>query len=94
MSAGQQVLLDAADLIEEKGWIQGANWRPGLGYCVFGAINKVTQNDLAFSDAVGRVLTEIGRLNQPWTGGIARWNDEPGRTKDEVLAALRKAAES
>ena len=88
MSEGQQTLLDAADLIEKKGWIQGANWRPGRGFCVFGAIDRVAKNDgPAFNDAVKRVYSLIEGH------GIAKWNDEPGRTKEEVLAMLRRAAE-
>ena len=40
----------------------------------------------------GDLLGE-GHLRRVVGGGVAPWNDAPGRTQAEVVAALRKAAD-
>jgi hypothetical protein len=86
----------AADLLEseEWGWCQGVA-RNGDSLCMLGALAVATGNALrehqeSFEGDLGpryeaayKVLPE----------GKAAWNDEPGRTKAEVISALRSAAE-
>lgn len=58
-------------------------------FCTIGAINHVRGADLGSSvwGVTRRPLWDvIGERN------IADWNDEPGRTQAEVVAALRDAA--
>ena len=89
-------LNKAADIIEEKGWIQG-DFETEDGVCVNRAITLVTWSDrgrpmdIELSDQVRRALREY-LSSAPLS--LYKWNDKPGRTKEEVLAALRGAAEA
>ena len=95
----RDVLHRAADLLEsgEWGWCQGFV-RNGDNLCALGAI----------AVAAGDVLTprlerfSLKHSDLSWSArelfvvhneGGACWNDAPGRTREEVIAALRKAAE-
>jgi hypothetical protein len=82
----RKILLDAADVIEKDGWIQG-RMRDKNGYCIHGAINEVSKNRL-YQRALAKL--ELWRMisGQP----IGRWNDADGRTKGQVLFVLRAAA--
>ena len=92
-----EILIAAREKIE-RGWAQGEyarakNGNP-IGYnaekavcwCSIGAIIAVDDDDptdravYTLSDIVGRDITE--------------WNDAPGRTQAEVLAAFDKAIEA
>ena len=96
------VLLEAADYIEWHGWCQDRVESPGGAVCALGAIchatnDLVAQRLLAFSppNILARLKKVIGvaRLDESWHD-IQNWNDAPGRTKEEVVAALRGAARS
>ena len=85
-----ECLRRAAEIIEERGWWQGIN---GIGpkgqVCVLRAINvSAGDRPKTFVKSIIRLETWLNRL------GIAKWNDHPDRTKDEVLKALREAAET
>lgn len=92
----RRVLLDAARVLERGGWCQGRVKDYAGQHCALGAIREV-----AFCDFLGkaaeRVLARSLRL-RPGFGSatpdvmVAEWNDDPGRTADEVVTALRKAA--
>lgn len=83
-----KTLLKAADYIEKHGWCQG-KWRNDAGeVCAYGAISSVERCGLVRSGAawrLGRFLNVVS---------VAGWNDQPDRTKEEVIAALRAAAEA
>ncbi len=77
----RKAYLEAANLIEEKGWCQGALRTQGGAHCVLGALIEASPSfDLKPLQAL------IG-------DSVAIWNDKPERTKEEIIAALRKAAE-
>ena len=82
----QEVLLKAAEYIEEHGWCQHAFGEPDGRVCLEGAINRTAYNGSERDAAVRRM---IGHLNGQTP---AFWNDMRGRTKEEVIAALREAA--
>jgi hypothetical protein len=88
----RQVLLDAADSIERLGWIQHALGTGSGPRCVLGAIHFAGAERgsgwlwTGTIDAVTKMHAALGRNNLPV------WNDAPGRTKDEVLALLRRVA--
>jgi hypothetical protein len=84
--AWRKVLSDAADLIEEKGWTQGT-FHDEDGYCIQGAINKVTKDHKYGRRQAKKQLCKM--LCIEW---IPDWNDAPGRTKAHVLAAMRVTA--
>ena len=85
------VLLRAAARLERDGWCQG-KMRDGDAHCVLSAlyeesrIEQVSHADVDFYfDAARRLDTVVGK-------DVVIWNDEAGRTKQEVLYALRLAA--
>jgi len=85
------VLERAADLLEEFGWCQGKAGSKEEGeFCMFGAL--ITAQDDVKGPHRGvykatRCLDDLGG------GNFIDWNDAPGRTKAEVVAALRAAAQ-
>lgn len=89
----QLVLLKAADIIEERGWIQGGAMAQNGAVCAAGAIYDacgVTGNPAAlplYREIYARVAQEL----QPYAN-IPEWNDTTGRTQQEVTSTLRKLA--
>ena len=82
----QQLLRDAADLIEQKGWCQRA-YSDGNGYCAIGALLHIDHNDISRSYLSATHSLEAN------IGSIATWNDQQERTKQEVIAKLREVAQ-
>ena len=84
------VCSKAADVLREQGWGQRAFRPPGGGYCVLGALNVAA--GLVYDDPGG--LYELPFLAEMPDAHLllARWNDETGRTQDEVLEALEHFA--
>jgi hypothetical protein len=100
-------LLEAANVIEAQGWTQGYYWdieqaNSGIPVhlcrvCAMGALNIAihgSPDDLAkgtgervANECFAAVRKEIGRAM------IAAWNDDDERTAEEVISALRRAAE-
>lgn len=94
------LLLHAANILDEFDWCQGEPGSRGEGaMCAVGAIWEAAA-DLGIS-------TWDDRAHEAWTMDVegydhneadtvplARWNDEPGRTKAEVVAKLRAAADA
>jgi hypothetical protein len=82
----EKLLNDAADYLETYGWIQGAAGSNGGPACVIGALAFCGPDEFqCFGDATERLRSYLGCY-------IAAWNDTPGRTKEEVVRALRLAA--
>jgi hypothetical protein len=86
-----EVLRRAADLIEQKGWVQGVYERRGEGFCALGAI-RAQIHDVPFAtrrDALTALEASLPPRFQGWT---PRWNDHPGRRAPSVIKHLRKVA--
>lgn len=89
------VLLDAAKLVE-RGWCQVLPWSTKDGrkrYCIWAAVLESYWSSGALwdRDSMAKLLyDEIGLSSGE---SIGSWNDAPGRTQAEVVAALRGAAE-
>ena len=93
-----EVLAAGRERLERKGWIQG-RWFSNEGYCMAGAISA--------SDILTRRAAASGllvKIDEMWPEGnyrfghadatkfkLARFNDDPSRTKEEVLAVFDKA---
>lgn len=89
----REVLLAAAALIERDGWTQGGDGRDGCRRCMQVALGDVCDVERSKSG----VRLYISARDRLWahlgiTSG-AQWNDAPERTADDVIAALRAAAE-
>lgn len=85
------VLNRAADLLEEFGWCQGTLGSKAHGeFCILGAAYQAAR-DLGVTRGYG-VYCE----GAYWVGldeeTAFRWNDDPRRTKPEVVARLRELA--
>lgn len=84
------VLNGAADLIERDGWVQGM-YRYEHSLCIVGAIDTAAGcfGTNMTVDAMRARSTVADFIEANPTA----WNDKPGRTKAEVVVALRAAAE-
>jgi hypothetical protein len=88
-------LRAAADVLRRDGWTQGKFHDAETGcHCAAGALEVATAADIS-----GRWLDSVRALSAqlritPGPISVYRWNDDPGRTADEVLAALEAAAEA
>lgn len=99
----KKTLLCAVDLLEQKGWTQGAFAQDVEGcivspmdpravcFCTLGAISKCGDDNYR---AAAVTVSKWLRQNYAGVNGIVDWNDARGRTKEEVVAALRAAAAS
>jgi hypothetical protein len=84
LNADQRMLLDAADLIEERGWCQGSYSDQDGRVCAIGAIVRAG-NHQHYRRAEAMMMMVVGM-------SVVGWNDIKGRTKEEVITALRRAA--
>ena len=94
-------LRAAADVLERDGWTQNTNLNEETGCrCAMGALAYVASNGETSHDGVLRdtprdirLRAATGPLVDLINNGITMWNDTPGRTAAEVVAALRAAAD-
>jgi hypothetical protein len=92
------VLRHAARYLEEFGWVQDDVLDEHGRACAVGALYEVSDHDEYVLDAACRRLAPVvGIGSGTWVMqrvSIGRWNDTPGRTAAEVIAALRAAADA
>lgn len=81
----RKILVDAAFYIEEHGWCQAAAISARGEVCIAQAMQMVSRS---FEDRCAAHET----LNRFIGQYVVMWNDAPGRTKKEVVMALREAA--
>ena len=72
-----------------------------VAWCVLGALHKASYNklnqfldtDIAYDLAANVFIDSLGDVmpSNPQRRNLADWNDEPGRTKQEVLTAFEQA---
>lgn len=94
-------LLDkAADVIIERGWHQGDYQKPGgEAVCAMGALFAAAARsprtaglNTADPRSAAAVAATCLKRHLGIESSLPAWNDSPGRTEDEVLAALRECA--
>lgn len=88
-----ETLNRAADMIEERGWAQREGWaNEGGPLCLEGGIEAATsittRRDFIACPAYRAVADYLNYGEKP----LYWWNDQRGRTKEEVIEALRGAA--
>lgn len=93
-----EVFAAAAALIEPDGcWTQKAFALDALGQ----PVRSRSENAVCWcaGGAIERVSADHSLIYQTWDalervvgGPFTAWNDEPGRTQDDVVSALREAA--
>jgi len=101
MTDAAGTLERAADLLETVGWVQNVSVQYGyghnperlgidgpiqvVGYCASGALVKAASTSQEYEVA-------MAILARGMKSSVIRWNDAPGRTKFEVVDAMRHAA--
>lgn len=103
-SIGAAVLIHAANIIDTQGWTQYDMQDSEGRVCLVGAI-RLASMDLSADRTEFNIMTlRIKAENLAFAqlhsesgdddyGSLARYNDQPERTKEEVIAFLRNAAE-
>lgn len=92
MGPMEKSLREAKQRILDNGWVKGYDGGPKEGWCAAAAIRNSP------GDGGGK---NIDLYPESWLfkeangirGEICDWNDDPARTKDEVLLAFGKAIE-
>ena len=79
-----EVLLGARELLLRSRWIQGAPSVSG-GYSIYGAIQHVGRDAPLRAEWARKALRSLVGLSIP------SWNDEPLRTRGDVLHVLGRA---
>lgn len=93
-----KIRQDMADWLEKHEWVQQV-WHATKGACWVGSFYRVRgstpyettrhEKDPAVLDLIDRVFRSMGFSGVEEAVG---WNDQPGRTKAEVIAMLRGLA--
>lgn len=86
-----EMLAAVARLIESHGWCQGRYSDEDGRLCVLGAFRRLPggQQVGALSAALEAVYLEVEGETED--GQVGTWNDQPGRTKEEVIAMVQNA---
>lgn len=90
MAGDCNVFLRAIEVLEERGWHQGGYEGAKGKVCLIGAINVVLTGDATNDDDLADVPLALMRA----TGALrpSTWNDDPSRTYEDVVLALKRAA--
>ncbi len=92
-----KTLGKAAKLIEEHGWCQHTNQNNWGEYCLIGACLSTKKEWEDFLNPPNEIMEELRQRIKKSNIGIdtnpIAWNDEEGRTEEEVINLLRRAAE-
>ena len=105
MKSPAEVLDAAADRIERDGWHQGDFFPDTPSYFGIDDIARILNATPKPCCVSGALIAEAGGsdlstaetllmqyLGLRWVGELPDWNDNPSRTKEEVVGALRAAA--
>lgn len=88
----KDILNGAADVLDEKGWCQGRYQNDKGEYCPAGAMIHYADSLLELEGVKG-VDIAMRILHDEVNNYVTSWNDKPERTKEEVISALRSAAQ-
>ncbi len=84
----KRILLKAADILREYGWCQDAIEHPDGRRCALGAI-AMAARVLGLKEYFHAERAMEKMLPNET---VPSWNDAPGRTAEEVIEAMEKAA--
>lgn len=93
------VLNQCADHLEQYGWCQFELGYPQQPMCAIGVLSHHTSGEKSipmssYTKARNAIAAYVGVHYGAGKGGLVDWNNTPGRTKEEVIAAFRGAANS
>jgi hypothetical protein len=83
-----KVLIKARDYLVEHGWCQGAMENRSGQVCIFGAVYIVGEFNSSVDPTFSRVMFALKNITKD---SAQRWNDEPGRTQEEVVSLFDQA---
>jgi hypothetical protein len=92
-----QVLLSAADYMDQHGWCQYLSRNGDGNVCIQGAIEAMqridaSQQNISFQ-ALCRLNEHLKRTEPSFAmSAPSEWNDNRCRSKEQAVAALREAA--
>lgn len=89
-----ECLEEGARLLETAGWCQGSAYGANGEVCAVEANHRSLPGIMDAPvryEAYRNLRRALGELG--WVYGLIGWNDTPGRTKEEVIALFRRAAE-
>ena len=87
-----EILKETRRLLEEEGWIQKSYHKSGEGYCLEGAWRSACrQTGASLEQSVNSYQYLDDKIFRDSHTFMTRWNDELGRTKEEVLAVVVEA---
>jgi hypothetical protein len=90
--AWKRLCLDAATYIENHGWHQGSYFDRQERACIFGAFAVLAdKHPLKYGGVPKKAEVELEALLGM---AVSVWNDQPGRTMEEVVGMLRKIGSS
>lgn len=100
--SAKEILQRALKIIEEHGWTKRTFKNRKGCFCSIGAINFAANGDATgFRHGGQKTITLYHdardifykAISPPWLlkNGIAGWNDSTARTKEEVIAAFKRA---
>jgi hypothetical protein len=98
MDNTSRILLRAAELIAERGWAQGGYEMEDGTLCALGAINYAAvgvpyyRRNAAGVAATQQLRRAVAQCPRWFYASIDQWNDDPGRTAEEVIDTLIAAA--
>lgn len=99
----KRVLVSAINVLNIRGWTQGTYTNAVGEVCLLGALNQVcygdadgTTEDRHPADHLKyetlKFVESLIYKTASWATSAVTWNDRAGRTKEEVVALLEKAA--
>ncbi|KPI09907.1 hypothetical protein OV450_3398 [Actinobacteria bacterium OV450] len=86
----RQILGEAIKVLERDGWHQGGLVAADGAVCAMGAINRAatgSAHDYTMAGALAVCTLQMSIGQQ-----VPQWNDDPSRTKEDVILAMKKAA--
>lgn len=95
----EDILLLAAEIIEERGWVRRTLYEPGIGFCAIGAIRAASgqlsapyHTTTSSIRALAREIDPMGHQYFP-RHTVETWNDKHFFWgKRDVIKKIRKAA--
>lgn len=87
-----EIVDEMMERIQRGGWIQGSFGGENRGHCLMGAMNEAcADTPFAVRDEVTTALTRAIRDREGIVRKIWKWNDERGRSIEDVLLVLKDA---
>lgn len=85
------IIEAGVEAIEKHGWVQQWAGNERVGFCAIGSLDGRRYGVL---NMACKALDRVARERQGFPFGVIDYNDEPGRTKEEVIDLMKHAAKN